>query len=278
MDKTGTNTYLWSDLTSTSDSSQISSAYSRLQQMALAYATYGSELRSNATLAANIQTGLNWMYTNRYNTSIPATSGEYDNWYDWEIGAPLVIADLSVYMYDSLGITGLSNTINAVEHFVPSPFSGTSGTSTGGNLTDKIRSLAVCGAVQKDASKLVLAANAFSSLFLNVTNGDGYYADGSFIQHTHIAYSGSYGLQAINDVSLVLPWLTGACWQYTTNLTQTNVIVPWRCTDPNFTNVTQWIYNVYQPLLYYGELMDMTRGRAVSRYSNEAHTQPAARL
>jgi hyaluronate lyase len=278
MDKTGTNTFLWSDLTSTTDSSQISTAYTRLATMAQAYATYGSNLRSNASLANDIQTGLNWMYTNRYNPSIPATGGEYDNWYDWEIGAPLEIADLSVYMYDALGYAGLSNTLAALDHFVPSPFSGTSGTSTGGNLTDKIRTVAVRGAVTKDASRLTLAANAFSSLFANVTSGDGFYADGSFVQHTHHPYTGSYGLVAINDLSLVLPWLVGSPGQYTGNVGQTNVISPWRCTDPNYTNVFYWVFSSYQPFLYYGEMMDMTRGRAVSRYSNEAHTAGASIL
>ncbi|HVM46587.1 MAG TPA: polysaccharide lyase family 8 super-sandwich domain-containing protein [Candidatus Acidoferrum sp.] len=276
MDKTGTNTYLWSDLTSTTSSSQISSAYQRLQEMALAYATYGCALYSNATLATNIQIGLNWMYTNRYNLSIAAPAGEYDNWWDWEIGSPLYMVDICAYMYTTLGTAGLSNTLNALDHFVPSPFSGTSGTSTGGNLTDKIRVVSVRGAVARDASKLTLAANAFSSLFQYVTSGDGYYADGSFIQHTHHPYTCSYGLVAINDTSLVLPWLTGAPWQYTTNRSQTNVIVPWRCADPAYTNVMQWVYNGYQPLLYSGAAMDMTRGRAVSRYSNQDHVAGSA--
>ena len=261
MDKSGTNTYLWNDLTSTTDSGEISTAYSRLRAMALAYATYGSYLRNNASLAADIQTGLNWMHANRYNESIPATSGEYDNWWDWEIGAPLEIADLAVYMYDALGFTGLSNTLSAVNNFTPSPFSGTSGTSTGGNLTDKMRIVAVCGAVAKDASKLPAAQAAFSSLFPYVTSGEGYYADGSFIQHVHHPYNGSYGLVAINDVSLVLPWLIGS---------------PWQCTDPAQTNVIQWVYNAYQPFLYYGAMMDMTRGRAVSRSSNQDHTAGAS--
>ena len=271
MDKTGTNTYLWSDLTSTTDSSQISSAYQRLQQMALAYATYGCALYANATLATNIQIGLNWMYARRYNDTIPATSGEYGNWWDWEIGAPLYIVDICVFMSDALGVSGLSNTLNAVDHFVPSPFSGTSGTSTGGNLTDKIRIVAVRGVTAKDASKLTLAANAFSSLFAYVTSGDGFYADGSFIQHRRHPYNCSYGLVTIQDVSLVLPWLTGSPWQYTGNWSQTNVIAPWRCTDPAYTNVARWVYNSYQPFLYYGAAMDMTRGRAVSRSGSQDH-------
>jgi hyaluronate lyase len=271
MDTTGTKGYLWSDLTSTTDSSQITGAYQRLQEMALAYATYGCLLYSNATLASDIQIGLNWMFTNRYNTSIPATSGEYDNWWDWEIGSPLYIVDIATYMYNPLGFIGLSNTLAAVDHFVPSPFSGTSGTSTGGNLTDKIRVVAVRGAVARDAGKLTLAANAFSSLFMYVTNGDGFYLDGSYIQHTHHPYNCSYGLVAIQDSSLVLPWLFGSPWQYTASTGQTNVLAPWRCTDPSYTHVMLWVYTNYQPFLYGGEAMDMTRGRAVSRYSNEDH-------
>jgi hyaluronate lyase len=261
MDKSGTNNYLWADLTSTTDSAEISSAYTRLRAMALAYATYGSYLRGNAALAADIQTGLNWMYSHRYNESIPATSGEYDNWWDWEIGAPLVIADLAVFMYDALGLTGLSNTLNALDHFVPSPFSGTPGTSTGGNLTDKLRVVGVRGAVVKDASKVAAARDAFSSLFPYVASGDGYYADGSFIQHTRHPYNGSYGLVALNDIALVLPWLVGS---------------PWQCTDPAQTNALQWVYNTYEPFLYSGAMMDMTRGRAVSRSSNQDHTAGSA--
>jgi hyaluronate lyase len=271
MDKSGTNTYLWSDLSPATDSSDISSAYQRLQLMALAYATHGCTLYTNAALATNVQIGLNWMYANCYNESVAVTSGEYGNWWDWEIGAPLLIVDTCVFMYNALGASGLSNTLNAVDHFVPSPFSGTSGTSTGGNLTDKIRVVAVRAAAARDASKLTLAANAFSSLFAYVTNGDGFYADGSFIQHTRHPYNCSYGLVAIQDVSLVLPWLTGSPWQYTGSLAQTNVLAPWRCTDPGYTNVMQWVYNAYQPFLYYGAAMDMTRGRAVSRYSNQDH-------
>ncbi len=256
MDKSGTNTFLWGDLTSTSDSGQISTAYARLRAMALAYATYGSYLRSNATLAVDIQIGLNWMYAHRYNE----TATRYDNWYDWEIGAPLNIVDVAVFMYDALGITGLSNTLHALDYIVPSPFSGTSGTSTGGNLTDKIRSVGVRGAVVKDASKVAAARDAFSSLFQYVTSGDGYYVDGSFVQHIRHPYNGSYGSVALGDTALVLPWLMGS---------------PWQCVDPAQTNVLQWVYNSYEPLLYSGAMMDMTRGRALSRYSSQDHTAGA---
>jgi hyaluronate lyase len=256
MDKTGTNAFLWSDYASTTDSAHISGCYSRLRAMALAYATPGSYLRSNATLAADIQLGLNWLYARRYNQSVAAPAGEYDNWYDWEIGAPLQIADIAVFMYDGLGITGLSNTLNAMDHFVPSPFGGTLGTSTGGNLTDKIRTVAVRAAVVKDAAKLAAARDAFSAVFPYVITGDGFYRDGSFIQHRRHPYNGSYGAVLLADVALVLPWLAGS---------------PWQCMDAAQTNVLQWVYNSYEPFLYSGAMMDMTRGRAVSRSSSQDH-------
>ena len=50
-------------------------------------ASYGTTMRGNAALAADIQGGLSWMYANRYNES----KVQYDNWFHWEIGAPLQI-------------------------------------------------------------------------------------------------------------------------------------------------------------------------------------------
>ncbi|MBI5773459.1 MAG: hypothetical protein HZA89_06920, partial [Verrucomicrobia bacterium] len=181
LDKSPTRTYLWPDLTSTTDSGELSSAYSRIRQMSLAWSTYGSSLRSNATLAADIQGALNWMFTNRYNP----TKTIYDNWYDFEIGVPINLTDIAVLMYDGLGMAGLSNSMAAVEKFTPSPTTpaagGTSGTFTGANRADKIRAVAVRGSVVKDSAKLTAARDALSELFLYVTSGDGFYTDGSFI-------------------------------------------------------------------------------------------------
>src|SRR5690349_10441397 len=52
MDKSPTRTFLWSDAASTTDSSDLTTAYSRLRAMALAYATPGCSLQGNATLLA----------------------------------------------------------------------------------------------------------------------------------------------------------------------------------------------------------------------------------
>jgi hyaluronate lyase len=253
MDKSPTRTYLWSDLTSTTVSAQIVTAFSRLRAMALAYSSYGSSLRSNVTLAADIQGGLEWMYANRYNE----TKTQYDNWYHWEIGAPLQITDIAVLMHDGLGLTGLGDSLNAVEHFTPSPTNhGRAGTFTGANLADRIRIVAVRGAVVKNPVKISTSRDALSNLFPYVTSGDGFYVDGSFIQHNRHPYTGSYGSVLLANLSLLLPWLQHS---------------PWDCVDPARQNVIHWIYDAYEPLIYRGAMMDMTRGRAVSRSGSQDH-------
>ena len=254
MTKTAGRTNLWSDLTSTTVSAELATAYSRLRAMALAHSTHGSGLRSNATLAADIQGGLDWLYANRYNE----TKVEYDNWYHWELGVPLQIVDLAVLMYDTLGMAGLSNSLKAVGYFTPSPTShGLSGTFTGANLADRIRIVSVRGAVVRDAAKLVAARDALSRLFPYVTVGDGFYTDGSFIQHTCHPYTGSYGNVLLDDLAVLLPFLKGS---------------PWECTDPARTNLMRWIYDSYEPLIYRGAMMDMVRGRGVSRSGSQDHS------
>ena len=253
MDKSPTRAYVWSDTASTTDPYAFSTGYSRLQAMALGYATYGCGLYHNAALATEIQGALNWFYTNLYHPGIT----EYGNWYVWEIGAPRYICDLSVLMYEGLGMAGLSNTLAAVDYYTPSPTNhGLAGTFTGANLADRIRIVAVRGAVVKDAVKIGTARDALSKLFPYVTSDDGFYVDGSFIQHNHHPYNGSYGNVLLQDLSALLPWLQGSSWQ---------------CVDPAQTNVISWVYNSYEPFIYRGAMMPMTCGRAISRSSSQEH-------
>jgi hyaluronate lyase len=90
-----------------------------------------------------------------------------------------------------------------------------------------------------------------------VSTGDGYYLDGSFVQHTHHPYTGSYGAVAIADCALLLPWLKETAWE---------------CLDPGQTNVIQWVYDSYEPLLYKAAMADYSRGRAISRSSSTDRT------
>ena len=255
MQKPASST-LWSDLASTTDSAQISSAYSRLHDMAIAWATPGQSLYQNAGLLADTIAGLDWMDTHRYS----ARSSEYGNWWDWEIGTPVYFVDIAVLLYDQLTADQVSRYMAAVDRFDTNPaileVDTTKAVSTAANLTDKCKVALLRAILLKDQARIALAVKDLSPAFAYVTSGDGYYADGSYIQHTRHPYTGSYGLVCISDIADLFYLLAGS---------------PFDVTDPNRANLASWITGAYSPLLYEGAMMDMVRGRAISRSSSQDH-------
>jgi hyaluronate lyase len=250
MDKSPTRTYLWSDLASTTVSSHITSNYGRLRAMALGYATPGSSLQGNAALLADLLSALDWMHANRYNS----TKAIYDNWWDFEIGTPMHLGDIAVLLYGQLSPTQISNYMGAVEKFTPSATTqapgGTTGTFTGANRMWKIRVVAVRGAVVKDGAKLSAARDAFSALFPYVTSGDGFYADGSFLQHATHPYTAGYGASLLGTIAPVMNLLAGSTWEVT---------------DPLKANVYRWVFDSFEPIIYRGAAWDLVRGREAGR-------------
>jgi hyaluronate lyase len=258
MNKSATRTYLWADAASTTDSADMTTSYSRLQNMALAYVTYGSTLRGNASLLTDLIGAMDWMNTNRYN----AKATENSNWWDWQIGTPTFVDNLTALLYNQLSATQISNYMAAVDRFTPTPQQGTavgSGGSpaTGANLVWQAQVVGVRACLVKNSTKLSLARDALSGVFPYVTNGDGFYVDGSFIQHTAHPYNGGYGASLLGTITPMLSWLSGSSWAVT---------------DPLQTNVYQWVYTAFEPFIYQGAMMDMERGRGISRGTTDHGT------
>ncbi|MGG1555600.1 polysaccharide lyase family 8 super-sandwich domain-containing protein [Paenibacillus ferrarius] len=252
-----TPAYLWSDLAATGNTAQITANYQRIKGMALAYSTNGSSLYGNQDLKADIIHAMDWMYANRYNElTVPI-----ENWWDLEIGTPLLINDIVVLMYDDLIATPekITNYMNAIEKFSPNPSKVNKDqyVPTGANLVWKCQVVALRGVILKAEAKLTSARDALSPVFDDVTSGDGFYADGSFIQHNVYAYTGSYGVSLLQELTNLLLLLNGS---------------PWQPIYPGTANVYKWIYDAYEPLVYNGAMMDMTRGRAISRNYEQDHT------
>ena len=240
MDKSPARTFLWSDLASTTISSHVTNTYSRLMGMAQAYATPGCSLQGNATLLADIVSGLDWMYANRYG----ATTAQYDNWWDWEIGSPLRLTDICVMLYDQLTPTQRTNYMNAVNFQTPTP------DMTQANKVWKARVVGVRGCLVKSSAKLVLCRDAFSAVFPYVTTGDGYYTDGSFIQHDYHPYTAGYGSSLISTMAPIMNWLSSSTWAIT---------------DPAQANLYRWVFDSYEPIIYNGNVFDLVRGREAGR-------------
>ncbi|MGN6556234.1 MAG: hyaluronate lyase, partial [Verrucomicrobiota bacterium] len=255
MNKAAGRTYLWSDAARTTDSADITTSYTRLQSMAMAYTTYGSSMRGNAALLADLVGGMDWMNSHRYN----ASSTESGNWWDWQIGTPTLVDNVTALLYGQLSATQISNYMAAVDRFTPTPQQGTSvgsggSTATGANLVWQAQVVGVRACLVKNTTKLAQARDALSAVFPYVTNKDGFYPDGSFIQHNAHPYNGGYGASLIGTITPLMSWLGGSGWAVT---------------DPMQTNVFQWVYSAFEPFIYKGAMMDLVRGREVSRSTTD---------
>ncbi|MGX1133376.1 hyaluronate lyase [Streptomyces glaucescens] len=225
----------------------ITRSYGRLWTMTQAYVQPGTGLTGDPGLLAAVLHGLDHLAATVYH---PGTT-RYGNWWEWQIGSPRLLMDITAALYDHLGATRIAAACAAVDHFVPdSMFADYSGTSTGANRVDLCRSVALRGILGRAPDRLALARDALSPVFPYVTRGDGLYADGSFVQHTRVAYSGTYGQVMLDGLGRLFALLAGSEWEVT---------------DPNRQIVLDSVERAYAPLIHDGLVMDMVNGRAISR-------------
>ncbi|MDX3846222.1 polysaccharide lyase 8 family protein [Streptomyces europaeiscabiei] len=225
----------------------ITQSYSRLWTMAQAYAQPGTGSTGDAALLADVLRGLDHLAASVYN---PSTT-RYGNWWEWQIGSPRLLLDIVAALYDELTPTRRADACAAIDHFVPDAMLHEyTGTSTGANRVDLCRSVALRGILGRAPEKIALARDALSPVFPYVTRGDGPYADGSFVQHTWVAYSGTYGQVLLDGLGRLFALLSGSSWEVT---------------DPNRQIVLDSVERAYAPLIHDGLVMDSVNGRAISR-------------
>ncbi|CAL9537901.1 Xanthan lyase [Streptomyces sp. enrichment culture] len=227
--------------------SGITFGYGRLWTMTQAYVQQGTGSTGDPALLADVLRGLDHLSATVYH---PSTT-PYGNWWEWQIGSPRLLTDITAALYDHLGEDRIAAACAAVDHFVPDAALGAyTGTSTGANRVDLCRSVALRGILGRNPAKIALARDALSPVFPYVTRGDGLYADGSFVQHTWVAYSGTYGQVLLDGLGRLFTLLAGSEWEVT---------------DPARQNVLDSVEHAFAPFLHDGLMMDAVNGRAISR-------------
>ncbi|MEV4411520.1 polysaccharide lyase family 8 super-sandwich domain-containing protein [Catellatospora sp. NPDC049609] len=237
---------LWPDLP-LDVSSSVTGSYSRLRAMALAWALPGTGLTGDTTLRGEIIAGLDQLHAAVYK---PSTAW-FGNWWDWNIGTPQTLLDIMALLYDHLTATRISNWLAAVDTFAPAvaPLLN-GGASTGANRSDVCLVIARRGIVGKNATKIAAARDGLSPIFEYVRTGDGYYEDGSFIQHGVVPYAGTYGAALLSGLSGLFGLLAGSTWAVT---------------DPHRQIAFDAMTRSWAPFVYNGLIMDCVSGRGVSR-------------
>jgi hypothetical protein len=236
---------VWDDYESLSATNPAYTAYTyrRLKTMALSWSLQGTSYYNNSTLLSDIIQGLDWLYANRYNETIV----RYGGWWWWEIGTPFEVNDVTVLVYDQLTSTQRTNYMNAVQQFVPAPV------RTGANLTDASKIVALSGILTKNGTRIQAASDALSQVFPYVTALDGFYKDGSFVQHEVYPYAGGYGEALLASLSVTLDLLSGSTWDNT---------------SPQKSNVYNWVFDTFETALNKGSMMQAFMGRSHARFAN----------
>lgn len=257
MNKSLLRTYLWEDYEEFSVDKSTTFSYRRLETMAKAFLVGNDEYRNNTELLNDILEALEWMYDNRYNES-----KQLINWWHYEIGSPRALNNIVLLLYDYLTPEQINKYMDVINYFQPDPTQSfrrsTSGPrkSVGANRVDTSKVAAIRGIIIKDSNHIQAARDALSDVFDYVTHGDGFYEDGSFVQHNDIPYTGTYGNVLIGGVASLLNLLADSNWE---------VI------DQDVENIYINALNAFEPIIYKGASMDMINGRAVSRQEYQDH-------
>ena len=231
----------------------------------LSYAQLRTLTLADPSATATVVDALRFLHENAFHPEAEETG----NWWHWEIGTPRILLDICVRLRTQLPESDLKDYLAAVQWFCPDPDRRVKSgpwsplSETGANRADKALIVALSGLLAGDADRVALARNGLSPLFEYATSGDGFYEDGSFIQHDTVAYTGSYGVVLLTSVAEILALLRGS---------------PWEVTDPGVSVVFDAVEKSFLPFLFEGRMMDTVRGRAIARQHSRDRDIGAATL
>lgn len=231
--------------------------FSRVEDMAKAYAAEEGGLYHNEDLKTAVIDALEWLYTNKFNETYDYAR-LYGNWWTWYIGLPKKLSEIMILMYGELPEDLFEKEVRTLEHFNEDPtrhygVDGIESSLDSANLADTCLIAVLRASAAEDPLAMQMAAEAFITIFPYVESGNGFYEDGSCIQHKNLAYTGAYGSVLLNGAERVLALLRGTLWEPA---------------DENINNVFAWIMNGYFPLMADGGMMSMVSGRSVARPSS----------
>ncbi|MBN7820218.1 polysaccharide lyase family 8 super-sandwich domain-containing protein [Bowmanella yangjiangensis] len=152
-----------------------------------------------------------------YNTE----SKKVGNWWHWEIGIPRQINQVLLLSQPWLDKDLFSRLLAASHHFLPKAefqnygkaSSSKAFHNTGANRVDTVLIVLQRALLEQDELAFSEALDKLWEVFEYVDSGDGFYRDGSYIQHKDIPYIGTYGLVLFEGVNRIFTLLQGTKWQ-----------------------------------------------------------------
>lgn len=203
-------------------------------------------------------------------------NGEFGNWWHWEIGYPLEILDILLLIGDKLDKKLVNSLIETTRFFQKDPrYSGNnskaihpSGTplraTTGANRVDTIKVSLLRAILTNNSLEITDALSILSTVWEEKKfsyknygeNRDGFYSDGSFVQHGSIPYTGTYGNVLLKGIGEILYLFS--CTDYLKKIS-------------DIEKIYEKIFTSFEPLFFKGAMPDFVNGRSLSRIGHWDH-------
>ncbi|GAB3974630.1 polysaccharide lyase family 8 super-sandwich domain-containing protein [Plantactinospora veratri] len=239
----------------------LTTSFQYLYEIALATRVPGGALDGDLALRRRVVDGLGWLHERYYGDQ---STGYYGNWHHWEIGISHHVSRILVLLADDLAAYRpelVASYVASMDAYLRNGKDGDvdldSRFHTGANLADIATNRILQGAVLGDDARIRKALADQLTVFATVdpyalVHGvtDGYYADGSFIQHASVAYTGSYGRNLLARVVQTIKILEGTGYVPGADLVDV---------------VRGWVVDGFAPLIFEGWMTEVVKGRAVSR-------------
>ncbi len=278
-------TYLWeSSKNLDNKSADMTRTYRNIEKIAEAMKHKNTKLKTDEN-KKKVKDALEWLHENAYgkepdkkvkelteNFKITDSSKKKAlNWWDYEIGTPRSLTNTLILLKEDFTDKEKKKYTAPIKTFAPESDKilssvGQPEQAKGGNLVDIAKVKLLESIIEEDKDMTKNSIDSFNKVFTYVQSNatgkerNGFYKDGSYIDHQDVPYTGAYGVVLLEGISQMMPMIKAT---------------PFKDSNQNDTTLKSWIDDGFMPLIYKGEMMDLSRGRAISRENETSHSASA---
>ncbi|MEN0480591.1 polysaccharide lyase 8 family protein [Staphylococcus aureus] len=276
--------YLWeSSKDLDTKSADMTRTYRNIEKISEAIKHKNTKLKTDEN-KTKVKDALEWLHKNAYgkepdkkvadltsNFKNKTSRNTNLNWWDYEIGTPRALTNTLILLQEDFTDEEKKKYTAPIKTFAPDSDKilssvGKSEPAKGGNLVDISKVKLLESIIEEDKDMMKKSIDSFNTVFTYAQNSatgkerNGFYKDGSYIDHQDVPYTGAYGVVLLEGISQMMPMIKET---------------PFNDSNQNDTTLKSWIDDGFMPLIYKGEMMDLSRGRAISRENETSHSASA---
>ncbi|HFO1570921.1 TPA: polysaccharide lyase 8 family protein [Staphylococcus aureus] len=277
--------YLWAGAENLeTNSSHMTRTYRNIEKIAEAMKHPKTTLKNDEN-KKKVKDALEWLHKNAYgkepDKKVAALTSNFKNkttgkntnlnWWDYEIGTPKSLTNTLILLNGDISSDEKKKYTAPIKTFAPESDKilssvGQPEQAKGGNLVDIAKVKLLESIIEEDKDMTKNSIDSFNKVFTYVQSNatgkerNGFYKDGSYIDHQDVPYTGAYGVVLLEGISQMMPMIKAT---------------PFKDSNQNNTTLKSWIDDGFMPLIYKSEMMDLSRGRAISRENETSHSASA---